>query len=129
MGKKHQENGHSLAHKSPQASPSAVKSSNITFCISIALAVVVGILIQITINKLTHPKTESLGNNLFSKPPRQQGLVRFPPDVSWFSSPENGRGGSVDESHMLSEQTVISHDALAARTIEKVQNKLKVKSK
>lgn len=126
MGEEHQENGHFQAHRTTATHQNTFKSSNITFCISIAAAVLAGIVIQITINKILHSKPESLGNNLFSKPPRQQGLVRFPSDVSWFSSTGNGRGGTVDESHMLPEQTVTSHDALNARTIQKVKKKLKV---
>lgn len=126
MKAKHRENGKLPDSQVISSEKDTYKHYKTTFYISILLAVVTGILIQVIVSKLL-TKNESLGNNLFSKPPRQQGLVRFPPDVSWFTSFENGRASSVDESHMLSENTISSHAALDARTIQKVKARLKAK--
>ena len=118
-------------------------ASNLTLLGSILVSIIFGIILQLVIAKFliyTKPLPEvdqfALGNHLFSKPSRQQNIVRFPSDVSYFSSSlsvENNDKKSTSSSNsgaaLPPDGAVTSHAALDARTILNVKQKLKAKGK
>lgn len=112
-------------------------STKTTLYGSIFLSLVVGILFQFTITNLsilTKPAGQYMGdkfiteNHLFSKPSRQQNLVRFPSEVSWFSSgvTANERSSTNSGATSLPDNAITTHAAFDAHTIQVVKQKLKV---
>lgn len=127
---------HKTELTAPQHPPERDKSghsSNLGFYISLIAAVLIGLLLQMTITKFLEFRNKNAdqeivgGDPLFSKPPRQQGLVRFPPDVSWFTlDSEKGNSGLIKHD-LVKGNAVKSHAALDARTIQNVKRKLEAK--
>ncbi|KAF6031896.1 FICD [Bugula neritina] len=111
-------------------------SSRITIYCSVLLAFVIGVLIQLVINRFItiEPDGDSKlsnrnRNDLFSRPPRQQGLVRFPSDVSWFTSTVTVVDNNNNEDLIDSSKPVIkSHAALDAKAFQNAKQKLQAKT-
>lgn len=121
-----------LVKKSPSFSSSSsgwFKWSTLSFYGSVVLVVVFGIVIQLLVHKiLSESRTKpSIGKDVFSQPPRRQNLVRFPPDVSYFTS--NGQQAEPSDTDSSEDTeslvTITTHDALDASTVEKVKARLK----
>ncbi|XP_067944133.1 protein adenylyltransferase FICD-like isoform X2 [Watersipora subatra] len=108
--------------------------SKMALCCSVIFCVLISLLVHLIItnlllsSKLSHKdELAQLGNHLFAKPSRQQNLVRFPSDVSWFTSMPGNGGSTARDSARPVDGAVTSHAALDARTIQNIKHRLKAK--
>lgn len=103
--------------------------SKLIFYGSVLLIVILGILLQLFVYKILfgNEVKGSFGKDLFSRPPLQQNLVRFPPDVSYFT-PETQVSDDSSSEETDSIVTITTHDTLDARTVEKVKRRVNAAS-
>lgn len=113
--------------KTINRSISSHSANRVVFYLTLLGVVLVSVILQVIVNQiLLKYNRPNLGNDLFSKPPRQQHLVRFPSDLSYSVSEQSAEDDQKEQSNAPS---VTNHYELGKVTVKRIKEKLKVSGK